>query len=97
MSLGKDLLVEIQQLVCPAQNNNISCSKKTPHTCWDLSLLSYWLVMARIESKRLGVSCGDYRLIGLVEECSGLRPLWKALSSVWLASFLHIDRVCLAF
>lgn len=62
MSLGKGLLVEIQQLVCLAQNNTVSCSKETPRTCWDLSLLSYWLVMARIESKRLGVLCGDYRL-----------------------------------
>lgn len=39
--------------------------------------------MARIESKRLVFHVGT--MVKVVEECSGLRPLRKALCSAWAA------------
>lgn len=58
MSLGMSLLVDTGQLVCPASNNIASYSRETPSTCWDLTLLSCWLVMERTGPKRLGAACG---------------------------------------
>lgn len=62
----------------------VSCRKETPNICWVLTLLFHLFVMARIGMKRLGVLWGDL-WVGVVEKCSGLKFLWKALFNVWLA------------